>query len=426
MKKYPLDFFTDPVRFIKCHQEVAHIDDAILINFLQDELHILLYEFLNGGDFNRPARIFFPVFKRLKNNTGRAYFFAGLLKNKYPLDNVLTLLKKTKENKDILPYKKAEMISQLYSDFYPFLNKLKLKTNERSVNIGNAYEYWREKVTDIGYLKPVIEARDFIYNEMKSHLLGAYLHGSLSTLDYKKNWSDFDALIIIREETITNPKKLLQLRNLSLKITPKFFAIDPFQHHGFFIIAEQAMAYYPQHFFPFELFKFSTDLLGANGALTFKERDSFVERINILINFCNYIKKLKTGKKIPRNIFEYKCLFHSLLLLPALYLESQGKYFYKKFSFAEAKKQFTQKEWDIIETVSRIRNAWEPVKFIPDSFFGLVSIYNPFLTHLVYKYGKINLPAGPRKICSRDNLIEGAYRMASAVMSKLELEYPNE
>ena len=48
------------------------------------------------------------------------------------------------------------------------------------------------------------------------------------------------------------------------------------------------------------------------------------------------------------------------MLLPALYLQARnGKGLYKKFSFAEARKDFSAEQWAIMDEVSEIRAGWQ-------------------------------------------------------------------
>ena len=47
------------------------------------------------------------------------------------------------------------------------------------------------------------------------------------------------------------------------------------------------------------------------------------------------------------------------MLLPALYIQARyGKGIFKKYSFSEAKKDFSHQEWDIMDQVSVLREEW--------------------------------------------------------------------
>ncbi|NOQ55787.1 MAG: hypothetical protein GQ477_03185, partial [Nanohaloarchaea archaeon] len=59
-----------------------------------------------------------------------------------------------------------------------------------------------------------------------------------------------------------------------------------------------------------------------------------------------------------------------MLLIPAIYLECKGRYLYKKYSFKDAKKDFSENEWKIIEKMTEMR----------DKFY-----YNPFWLRIITK-----------------------------------------
>ena len=420
MEKYPLNFLIAPIDYLRNNKKQEWITNELLFNLLQEALHNCLYEFLNGGDFMRYTRLLFPIVDDLKNNFNQVLFFIELLKERNGLHKSFAQIGKIAKLRHLTPKKTAEIISLLYSAFYSQVKNTDTKIKKYSVTCGKTFDTWEREIKDRYYLEPVFTIYDSIQKGLKEYLLGVYLHGSLSTLDYVKGWSDLDALIIIKREVITDPYKLLTLRKQLLKITSNFFLIDPLQHHGFFVIAEQEMEYYPQHFFPLELFKFSTSLSSNNGESVFYERDSFIERINVFFRFCDYLKKYKLNHRLPKNAYEYKCLYHSLLLLPTLYIEAKGKYCYKKFSFKMVQDEFRQGDWEIIDIVSQIRSDWRYNQILSRNLAKGLSIFNPFFNHLVHKYFKRALPLTIRNAYLEEAIIGGIYKLSMAMSNKLE------
>jgi hypothetical protein len=171
------------------------------------------------------------------------------------------------------------------------------------------------------------------------------------------------------------------------------------------------------------LFNYSTPLLPDNSELAFKERDSFVERASCAIKSCEYIKEYKVKGRIPPNLYEYKCLFHSILLLPCLFLEAKGIYCYKKFSFDIIRSEFKACDLEIIDKLTTIRNRWKIKRLLPDILAGALSHINPFLYHLLNKYTQARLPKDLKNILSNDELISGAYKFGEATHDKLKNYY---
>ena len=101
--------------------------------------------------------------------------------------------------------------------------------------------------------------------------------GSVATRDYVRGFSDTETLLVIRRETATDAARLLRLRGLVERSMRSLYRIDPFQHHGHFVISEMDFDYYPQAFVPLVYFRGASAFLGG-GAFRVRERDSHLER----------------------------------------------------------------------------------------------------------------------------------------------------
>jgi hypothetical protein len=211
----------------------------------------------------------------------------------------------------------------------------------------------------------------YLLNNYKNILFGAYVHGSMATGE-QIFYSDFDGLLIIEDSDKKNFKKLKILINKTLKI---IYKIDPLQHHGWFIINKSQLTDYPQTYFPFEIFELSKSLLPDNG-LSFKI--VIPDNIDYLTPFCDLKNKLINTISFnkPNNLYTLKSFLSVFMLIPSLYLQAKLKKGYnKKFSFDIARKDFTEMEWQSIETASYIRKMWK---------YNL----NPFQKYIMTRAGK--------------------------------------
>lgn len=211
----------------------------------------------------------------------------------------------------------------------------------------------------IGHNKNVISMQRYLNEKLKQYLVGAYLHGSLSSEEVI-TYSDFDALVIIKKEIWNKPSILRKIRKELQRSEKLMYKFDPLQHHGWFILNESDLDNYPEHYLPVEVLRHASSLFPDIGVeldinpifIKDKVRENF-------INLANGIKGKIKSKKQPKNIYHLKGLFSQFMLLPALYVQVRDdKGVYKKQSFDLARRDFTENEWAIMDEVSNIRLNW--------------------------------------------------------------------
>ena len=206
--------------------------------------------------------------------------------------------------------------------------------------------------------KHVIALGIFLQRNLKDDLAGAYVHGSVGT-DELIAYSDFDALVIIKDAVFDDEKKLIRVA-LKLKEAEQFmYALDPLQHHGWFVLTESDLSNYNNHYFPVELFAHAKSIL-ATGLKKLKiiiaDDDNFQSPF---IGLCKIIERTTSYQKCPQTLYDLKTLLSGFMLLPALYVQQRdGKAVFKKYSFEKAKTDFEKEEWKIMDQVSTIRSQW--------------------------------------------------------------------
>lgn len=204
----------------------------------------------------------------------------------------------------------------------------------------------------------VTKMSTFLQRELHNDLRGAYVHGSLGTYE-ETNFSDFDALVIIKDEVLTSPIRLANVAAKLHKAQTIMLELDPLQHHGWFILTETDLEHYPEHYFPHELFKYAKSLLtNCDTKLTINLPDT-VEYSELFLTLAVGIHNRLRNGNFPRNMYDLKSLLSQFMLLPSLYIQLRDKKgIYKKKSFAEARKDFSPEVWSIMEEVSTIRKNW--------------------------------------------------------------------
>lgn len=312
---------------------------------IQVRFHQLLQNFLNGYTLDRKSKILYPL---LDKNIIPTEWSEMILALGEELPKTSAYLK---NNNNGDPASVARLISIFYSEFY---SKGKEGTTKCEVRIGKDFEAWHNDASKIQDKKLgiVYKIKTHVTRNLSSEIVDFFVHGSFSTLDYTE-WSDLDLIAIVKNETLADYNRLLSLRKKLIKLNKILFYNDPLQHHGCNIICEPEMNYYPSSFFPPNLFSYSTSFYGTK-SLQFIVRDSSKEALALLKGHLSsadmYFDKTRPS------LYDWKLFCHTILLIPALYLENKHIYVYKRHSYEQAKEDFASKEWAIVERIGEVRN----------------------------------------------------------------------
>jgi len=256
-------------------------------------------------------------------------------------------------------------ISRILFSFSPISLRLKyihkiIETNKKTKH--ENFSFIKKKLNinfEIGTNCFVRKMNALIIKDLSMDLIGAYIHGSLGTYE-EIPYSDFDALVIIKDEIFEDKKRIVRVAKKMIKAKKIMYKFDPIQHHGWFIMTESDLKNYPQTYFPHELFEHAKSLFPDKGTkLEIYLNKNGYDYIQPFHNLANSIIRKIDSNKIPKNMFQLKSLLSEFMLLPALYIQARDKKgVYKKFSFDLARKDFPETEWEIINEVSEIRDNW--------------------------------------------------------------------
>ena len=211
---------------------------------------------------------------------------------------------------------------------------------------------------------------------MCKYISHSFLIGSLSTLDYKKGWSDVDIFIVLKDSAVEDYMKLVELRNVCYKAWDIFKEISPLQHHGFIVVTAKDLLHYPEYYMPPAVFDYSKKILDKQSCISFNvcRRDSgalgnLKARLDVILMaektgvYKHHPKKGKYLKARFANsddsMYQLYCFLGYIMLIPSLYMSSIGKSCYKRDSFILAKHAFSSESWSLIQRASIIRNNWE-------------------------------------------------------------------
>lgn len=390
---------------------------------LQDSMHNLLESFLNAAAWTRQSRYLYPVWhsqeRVLSSLLDDLAFVISRVRTALPhsFPTVEKVMWHLHDRSVVASWLLAELLAAFYQDFAQILPQVAEEAEPITVEVRRVANESVLTAMDASYFAPVLRFGRFVRRHLASYTLGVYLHGSLSTLDYVKGYSDFDTLIVLRQDVVTDASTLLRCRQEMLRSLPFLHMIDPLQHHGHMVISEPDMHFYPQHYFPFVLFEYATSLFGAASSLVFRERDSTLERHHMLWRFCQAVRRgVCAGQRI-RSLYEWKSFVQGIALLPTVYLQAAGIYTYKKFSFERAKGDFSEHQWRVIDQITALRCGWDSTHWLPSWIVRFLSLLpNPFVLSSIYRRLNCSLPSVCRTLIGED-LVCGALSLSEAMLA---------
>ena len=195
------------------------------------------------------------------------------------------------------------------------------------------------------------------------HLEGAYLHGSLATLDFIPGGSDLDLTYILSRETARVPESLLELRNRLKGATTCFYAIDRFQHHGPYILTQKIKDNYIESYLPLAVWRKSRPILGPNVVTLSRRESEFHKALWFRRSVQHYRRCYFEGKKL-NNTYGAKLFISMATLLPAVaHTFLTGRYVSKPTALEWLKHSFPDESIrDWLDRLSRIRsrNLYHP------------------------------------------------------------------
>ena len=266
----------------------------------------------------------------------------------------------------------VDMISKSLGFSYRNLPKvtLNMKTTQIDIPKINKKEYSSKEAE---YLKPVLDLKKFVNDNLRDKLINFLIHGSLATLDYSKGWSDLDTYLIVRSTVFEDSGEIINLRKKLLDASKYLYKIDPLQHHGFIFATEYDTKNYLSHCLPVEVLKKSKSLLN-NSNLKIKEFRSADNTLDFLRKKNAFFKKcfdesamfhhgldhvyLLENYKEREAMYQMKYFLSVVMSMPAFFMDALGSPTYKDKSFEHAKSFFGE-EWEIIQAASSIRNKWQ-------------------------------------------------------------------
>ena len=193
---------------------------------------------------------------------------------------------------------------------------------------------------------------------LRPSLKAALVHGSFATGE-EIAYSDFDGLIIISKEALRNRRQLAETAYNLHELRKVMHLIDPFQHHGWFVLSEFDLENYPEWFLPTAVLHHSKSLIGNTRLEINVQEVPDVDFKKSFLRLCDSLKRKLSSSKLDWNLYQLKAIFSEFMMLPSAYVQARDdKGIFKKYSFAEMRRDFKDEEYAVMDEVSNIRMNW--------------------------------------------------------------------
>jgi len=251
----------------------------------------------------------------------------------------------------------------------------------------------KEKVTIAEYKgdeASVLKMSKYFSNENNDFLHSVYVHGSIATGEIN-SYSDFDALVVIKDQIFENNKELAHLAYYLSNARKFMYGFDPIQHHGWFVLLESDFSKYNNSVFPIELYTYSRCIYpSGQKSIEINLRDCSSDVENNFTRACDSVEKKANKSELSSNLYELKCLLSEFMLLPSLYLQlSNNRGVYKKYSFELISPQLPDEANKVFDQVSKIRESWA---WDTNRIYKLLLSRSIYLRPFLYRKFKIAVP----------------------------------
>lgn len=147
------------------------------------------------------------------------------------------------------------------------------------------------------------------------------VHGSYATAGDEVAYSDFDGLIIVSKAMNKRPLADVAIRLHQLR---KFMhLIDPFQHHGWFVLSEYDLDNYPEWFSSYSSIV-SFKIIDRSAKLEIKVQVTpDVDFRKSFLRLCDSLKRKLSAGKTDWNLYQLKASSSEFMMLPSSYVQAR-------------------------------------------------------------------------------------------------------
>lgn len=187
-----------------------------------------------------------------------------------------------------------------------------------------------------------------------------YLHGSLA--DYTPTpFSDVDDFVILRAEAWRDAETLRQVGTVLAQVARGYQDVDPFQHHGHWLVTEFDLLHYDESIMPLNVLEGARRVTGESRIALRRSTGTNGFRRNLNATLRTLRRRLGLiQKEAGINAFRLKALVGEIALLPAYVFQSRGEMPSKAEAIRRAGELFSPAALAALEWGTRVRAEFAP------------------------------------------------------------------
>jgi hypothetical protein len=191
--------------------------------------------------------------------------------------------------------------------------------------------------------------------------LSLFLHGSLA--DYTATaFSDVDDFVILRAEAWRDAETLRRVGTALARVARGYQEIDPFQHHGHWLVTEFDLLHYDESIMPLTVLDGARCVAGESRITVRRNKDTDGFRQNVAATLRTVRRRLALiTKEGGMNAFRLKGLAGEIALLPAYVLQSRGEMLSKPEAIRRSGELFSAAALPALEWATRVRAEFAPL-----------------------------------------------------------------
>ncbi|MGB6484421.1 MAG: nucleotidyltransferase domain-containing protein [Candidatus Acidiferrales bacterium] len=213
-----------------------------------------------------------------------------------------------------------------------------------------------------------------LLNQELTTVYSLLLHGSQASNEVMP-FSDIDVVAILDDSLLHTPlaikKDVLALR----RFCRWMFSQDPLMHHGLMFIALSEFSHYDESFLPIQTLVEAKSICGNCRIRIIKGNSADVNAAGKLRRSLYWLCQYDFNLHHFQQDYSLKEFISGILLLPAQYLASAGRFMTKRDSFKIAYTEFPKIDWSVIQRAEEIRAKWTAPELHPlhSTAIGLLS-----------------------------------------------------
>lgn len=201
--------------------------------------------------------------------------------------------------------------------------------------------------------------RNLTLAQLKDDIQDIIIHGSIAD-DTACHYSDFDCLIIFNDDVISSPVRLSRASSKLRKWQKLMLQTDILQHHGWFVALTSDFNCWHQTYLPVEVLSYSKSLLHEQEYELKVFTHPTEDFKSPFLKLCSELMITTPAAISKMNSYEIKTFISRFFLMPALYYQAKYKKgIYKRDSFTLVKNDFSEKLWEPVTNLSKLRSVWQ-------------------------------------------------------------------